>query len=124
MTTLYIIYIISSAFLLALGITTYLVIRQLKKMITASSHTSHEVAVSVEMALKQAVATKATAILRKESRISDLPIQEPDRFIIEKLSKVGEFRVYILVDKGLSEQYLFLESDSGRLISMGNLEDS
>lgn len=124
MNLLFVICIISSVFLIGIGIITYLIIRQLKLVIISSSHTSNEVAASVEMALKQAVATKATAILRKESRISELPIKEPGRFAIEKLSKIDEFRVYVLIDKGLNEQYLFLESDSGRLIGMGNVEDS
>ena len=124
MIALHVIYIITGAFLIGMGLVTYLIIRQLKLSIIASATSSDEVASSVEMALKQAVKTKATAVLRKESRISDLPIKEPNRFDIVKLSKVGEFSIYVLVDKGLSEQYLFLESDSGRLIGMGNVEDS
>ena len=124
MIALHIIYILTGALLIGIGLVTYLIIRQLKLSIVASVTSSNEVSKIVTTALQQAVTTKATAVLRKESRISDLPIKEPDRFDIVKLSKVGEFRIYVLVDKGLSEQYLFLESDSGRLIGMGNVEDS
>lgn len=124
MTTLYIIYIISGAFLLSLAVITYLIIRQLKQVVHAGNQQCHAISSSVNVALKQAVDTKATAVLFKENRISDLPLTEPKRFNIEKLSRVGEFRVYVLVDKGLSEKYLFLQADNGSLIGLGNVEAS
>jgi len=96
----------------------------ISKVLKHSLQESHETVREVKTAVIEIASNPPASIVKKVTRISDLPLREPGRFRIEKLSKTQEFRVYILVDKGLNERYLFLQADNGSLIGLGNVEDS
>ena len=62
--------------------------------------------------------------IRPVLKVSSMSLDDPSRFDCKKLGKVGEYRIFIILDKGLSEQYLFLQADNGSLLGLGNLENS
>lgn len=98
--------------------------RGTRKMLNVALLENQETVREVRHAIVGIVEKPPAAIVTKAVRISELPLRDPGRFKIETLSKANEFRVYILVDKGLNERYLFLQADNGSLIGLGNVEDS
>ena len=66
---------------------------------------------------------KIESVQSKKTTI--LSMDDPARFEVKRMHKdlIG-FSLYVLADNGLNEFYLFLESDRGQLVGLGNLDDT